>query len=199
MSEIMLSTTRIGVGIDTARYGHYATFLGEDRLNVARGFTFVESREGYDHFQATLTRLAKRHGGHVHFDIRLDAAGQYAVNLETFLRQLPLETTISIGEPKRNQDYKNAHFPKRKADPVDSLACARFAIVERPAETPATPAEFIPLRDVAGALQSQQKQTTREINRLHSELARVFPELAAQAPKIGAGWVLTLLKKYPTP
>ncbi len=199
MSEALLSTVRIGVGIDTARYGHYASFIGEDRQTAARGFTFPESREGYQQFQAALERLAKRHGGDVHFHIRLDAAGQYAVNLEMFLRQLPFPTTISVGEPKRNKDYKNAHFPKRKADPVDSLACARFAIVERPPASHDTPAEFIPLRDLAGALESQSKQTTRGINQLHAHLARVFPELAALAPNIAAEWVLKLLDKYPTP
>src|SRR5437870_2326832 len=96
MSDTMVSTVRFGVGIDTARYGHYATFLREDREKAARGFTFMESREGYEQFQAALARLAERHGGNVHFHIRLDAAGQYAVNLETFLRRLPFSTTISI-------------------------------------------------------------------------------------------------------
>ena len=199
MSETLLATARIGVGIDTARYGHYATFMDEDRQTAARGFTFPESREGYEQFQAALQRLVKRHGGNVHFHIRIDAAGQYAVNLEMFLRQLPFPTTISVGEPKRNKDYKNAHFPKRKADPVDSLACARFAIVERPPASHSTPEEFIPLRDLAGALESQSKQSTRRINQLHAHLARVFPELAALAPNISAEWVLTLLDKYPTP
>jgi transposase len=199
MSEALLSTVRIGVGIDTARYGHYVTFMDEDRQTAARGFTFPESREGYQQFQAALERLAKRHGGNVHFHIRIDAAGQYAVNLEMFLRQLPFPTIISVGEPKRNKDYKNAHFPKRKADPVDSLACARFAIVERPPASHSTPEEFIPLRDLAGALESQSKQTTQRINQLHAHLARVFPELAALAPNISAEWVLTLLHKYPTP
>ncbi len=199
MSEALLSTVRIGVGIDTARYGHYATFMDEDRQTAARGFTFPESREGYQQFQAALERLAERHGGNVQFHMRIDAAGQYAVNLEMFLRQLPFPTTISVGEPKRNKDYKNAHFPKRKADPVDSLACARFAIVERPPASPSTPPEFIPLRDLAGALESQSRQSTRRINQLHAHLARVFPELAALAPNISADWVLTLLHKYPTP
>jgi len=199
MSEATLSTVRIGVGIDTARYGHYANFMGEDRQKVARGFTFPESRKGYQQFQAALQRLSDRHGGDVHFHIRIDAAGQYAVNLEMFLRQLPFATTISVGEPKRNKDYKNAHFPKGSSDSIDSQACARFAIVERPPASYETPAEFIPLRDVAAALQSQSKQTTRQINQLHAHLARVFPELAALARNIAAEWVLNLLHKYPTP
>ena len=199
MSEAVLSTVHIGVGIDTARYGHYAAFMGEDRQTAARGFSFPESRGGYQQFQAALQRLAERHGGAVHFHIRIDAAGQYAVNLEMFLRQLPFPKTISVGEPKRNKDYKNAHFPKGKADPIESVACARFAIVERPPASRETPPEFIPLRDVAGALESQSKQTTRQVNQLHAHLSRVFPELAALASNLAADWVLTLLDKYPSP
>lgn len=199
MSSTSVCTVHYGIGIDTARYGHYASFLREDNQPALRGFTFQESREGYERFQSALARLAERHGGNVHFHIRVDAAGQYAANLEAFLRRLPFSTTVSIGEPKRNKDYKNVHFPKRKADAVDSLACARFAIVERPPATPATPAGFLPLREAAAALQSQRRQTTRQVNQLHNRLARVFPELALLAPDISANWVLNLLDKYPTP
>ena len=190
---------RIGVGLDTARYGHHVSFLGEDRQVPARDFSFPESREGYDRLGAAFRKLAERHGGNVHFHIHLDAAGNYAVNLEAYLRTLPFPQTISIGEPKRNKDYRNAHFPKRKADQVDSQACARFAMVERPAATPETAAEFLILRELAGSLQAQRKQTTRCVNQLHNHLARVFPELPLLAPDLSVAWVLKLLDGYPTP
>ena len=187
----------IGVGLDTARYGHHASFLRDDLQPAAKPLRFEESRAGYDRFLAVLGRLAQRQGD-VHFHIRLDAAGQYSDNLQAFLQQLDFPKTVSIGDPQRNKNYKNTHFPKRKADPVDSLACARFAIRERPAASLPTPVEFTQLRDVASALAGQRKQTTRCINRLHNQLARVFPELALLASNLDAGWVLTLLKKYPT-
>ena len=55
------------------------------------------------------------------------------------------------------------------------------------------------LREVAGRLQAQVKQTTQAINRLHNLMARVFPELATLANDFAARWVLALLDKYPTP
>ena len=133
-----------------------------------------------------------------HFHVRIDAAGQYAVNLELFLRGLKLPMTISVGEPKRNKDYQKAHFPKRTTDDTESQAMARFAVVELPDATPAPSAPMILLREVAGRLQSKVKQTTQAINRLHNLLARVFPELATLTEDISAGWVLKLLDKYPT-
>src|SRR5947209_5418550 len=98
------SVVAIGVGIDTARYGHRVSFLGPDRQPAAKPFTFMESPAGYEQLRAALEQLEQRHG-HVHFHIRIDAAGQYAANLERFVRSLSFEKTFSVGEPKRNRDY----------------------------------------------------------------------------------------------
>ena len=90
------------------------------------------------------------------------------------------------------------HYDKRKADPVESLACARFAVVERPPASPFNPPEFARLRDTVALLESLAKQRTRLVNQLHGLLAKAFPELAVHVTNISANWVLALLKKYPT-
>jgi transposase len=192
-----LALDHIGVGIDTARYGHRVSFLRPDRSPAAAPLTVMENRAGYQALEDHLRKLRRQHP-QAHFQIRIDAAGQYAVNLELFLRSLDMPMTLSVGEPKRNKDYRKAHFPKRTTDDTESQAMARFAVVERPAATPAPSAAAILLRDACGRLQSQVKQTTQAVNRLHNLLARAFPELDTIAPDIGAGWVLELLGKYPT-
>lgn len=188
----------IGVGFDTARYGHRVSFLRPDRQPAAKPFTFTESSKGYQELRDAFERLQKTHGSAC-FHIRIDAAGQYAANLERFLCSLPFEKTISVGQPKQNHDYRAVHFPKRKADAVEALACARFAIVEQPAATPEIPPEFAQLQELASAVESQAKQTTRLVNQLHNRLARVFPELALNSADLSANWVLLLLDKYPSP
>jgi len=95
--------------------------------------------------------------------------------------------------------HSHVHFPKRKADCVDSHACARFAIVERPKGTLEVPVEFHQLRELASALESQTKRTTRLVNQWHNRLSRVFPELALIASRLSTAWVLRLMRKYPTP
>ncbi len=187
----------IGVGLDTARYGHHVTFLRQDLQFAREPFGFGESQEGYQELKTALGQLAQKHGN-VHFHIRVDAAGQYSTNLQRFLYALEFPKTISVGEPKRNKDYRSVHFPKRKADAVESHACARFAMVERPQETQETPAEFLQLREVLSSLQSQSKRTTRLTNQLHNRLSRAFPELAMLVDNLTAVSVLKLLKKYPT-
>jgi transposase len=188
---------RIGVGIDTARYGHRASFLRPDLRPAARPLTVTEDRAGYQALRDRLEQLRRLHP-QVHFHVRIDAAGQYAANLEQFLRGLDWPMTISIGEPKRNKDYHKAHFPKRTTDDTESQAMARFALVERPAASPEPRRSMTLLREVAGRLQGQVKQTTRATNQLHNLLARTFPELATLADDITAGWVLELLARHPT-
>lgn len=189
--------TVVGVGIDTARYGHHVTLLDDKRQMVAQPFEFLESRGGYEELKKAFAQLADKHPN-VHFQIRVDAASQYAANLVAFLHTLPWSKTVSIGDPLRNRRYREVHFPKRKSDTVDSHACSRFAVVERPKPTAAPTEEARALREVSSRLEFQVKQTTREINRLHDLAARTFPELATLQNDLKALWVLRLLKQYPT-
>jgi transposase len=187
-----------GVGIDTARYGHHVSFLDQEKRTAAPAFHFRECAEGYRRLENALTKLRRKHP-HVHLHIRVDAAGQYAENLLQWLHRQDLPATISVGQPARNKAYREVHYDKRKADPVESLACARFAVVERPPATPHNPAAFQQLRDAVALVEASAKQRTRLVNQLHSLLARVFPELALHVDDISAGYVLTLLDRYPTP
>ena len=190
-------TRRIGIGIDTARYGHRVAFLDQNKNPAAPPLTVMESRNGYQQLQGCLEKLQLKHPQaslHVH----IDAAGKYATNLESFLHQLDVPLTVSIGQPKKNKDYQQVHFPKRKSDDTESQAMARYAVVEQPRDTPGASPEFLILREVVSRLHSQTKQTTRLVNQLHNLLSRTFPELAVICDISSVG-ILNLLAKYPTP
>jgi transposase len=198
MSSPDSPTIAIGVGFDTSRYGHHVTFLRDDLQPACPPREFAESRQGYDQLWRQFQQLHERWPT-VHFHIRIDAAGQYAANLEAFLRVLPLAKTLTVGEPTRNQNYRKALFPKRKADPVESLCAARFALLEKPSATPPTADAYSQLREIVGRLEGQSRQSTRLTNQLHNLLARVFPELALLVTDLQTRWVLRLLAKHPTP
>jgi transposase len=201
--------TRIGVGIDTSRYGHYAAFLREDLQPAAAELSFAESAAGYAQLRQRLEQLADRHPG-ASFAIRLDVAGPYADNLLHFLHQLADRArpaagalangalTISCGDPQRNKNYRAALFGARKSDAIEARACARYALGERPAATPMPPAPLRVLRQVATRLQAAVRQRTRLVNQLHQLLASAFPELALAVQDISLGWVLELVHRYPT-
>jgi transposase len=188
----------IGVGIDTARYGHRITFLDEARQPAAPSLTIQETQQGYRCLGDTLCQLQSKFP-QATLRVRIDAAGHYAANLESFLRKLPLRLQISLGQPKQNKDYQQVHFPKRKSDDTDSQAVARFAVVEAPPPTAASSPELAALREVTSWLQSEAIDCTRAINQLHNLLARVFPELATIVKNIAGAGILHLLSKYPTP
>ena len=189
----------IGVGIDTARYGHYVTFIrGHDLQPAAPPLEMSESPQGYQQLQQRFQRLLDNHPN-AQLHVRLDAAGQYGANLEAFLRQAPWPMTLSIGDPSRNANYRKAHYPKRKSDDVDSLCAARFAVVERPGVTAETPPQIQALSEIASRLEAQVTQVTRLTNQWHNLLSRVFPELAVHTQNLAAAWVVALLDKYPSP
>ena len=66
----------IGVGIDTARYGHRVSFLRPDRQPAAKALTVLENHQGYQDLHQRLEALHQQHP-QAHFHIRIDAAGQY--------------------------------------------------------------------------------------------------------------------------
>jgi transposase len=201
--------TRVGVGIDTARYGHYAVFLSAALQDAAAELAFPESAAGYRQLRQRLEQLAQRHG-RVHFHVRLDAAGQYADNLRHFLHTLAditdsnttpiLNATFSLscGDPQRNKNYRAALFGAKKSDPVEARAAARFALTEQPPRDTPLSATQRALRQVAGRLQAVVRQRTRLINQFHHLLALTFPELALVTHDVAAGWVLELVHRYPT-
>ena len=192
---------RMGVGIDASRYGHHAAFLRDDLQPAAAELSFAESAAGYAQLRQRLEHIALRAAGAVQFQIRVDAAGQYADNLLHFLQTLSLpgaSFTISCGDPQRNKNYRAALFGPQKSDPVEALAMARYALSEAPSAGPVLSLEQRLLRQVAGRLQGVVRQQTRLVNQLHHLLALVFPELALLTQDIAAGWVLELLHRYPT-
>ena len=191
-------STVIGVGIDTSRYGHHVTFLQADLQPATKPIEICESREGYDKLLHVLQDLNRRFPS-VKFHIRVDVAGQYAANLQSFLGALPFEKTVSVGDPVRNKNYRVAHFPKRKSDPAESSSVARFAVLEQPKPVDENPAQLRALRDVAGRLEAQTREVTRHLNQLHNVLARVFPELMTIVSELSCKSVLSLLRKYPAP
>src|SRR5690606_6631179 len=105
---------------------------------------------------------------------------------------------ISVGAPLKNKRYREAHYDKRKADPVESLACARFAVVERPEPMPAPDAAFGALRNTVSALEACATNLTRLVNQLHMLLALSFPEFAVIISDISNGSALKVIEKYPT-
>jgi hypothetical protein len=75
-------------------------------------------------------------------DTGIDAAGEYAANLEHFLRGLALPMTLSIGEPKRST---------RQITPAPPLCCKthrKIRTADRRSETACSVAGLPPSRSI---------------------------------------------------
>jgi transposase len=193
---------RVGVGIDTSRYGHYATFLRDDLQPAAGELQFIESAAGYAQLRSRFEQIVSKLGT-VHFAVRVDVAGQYADNLLHFLHTLQGRVAnatfaISCGDPQRNKNYRAAVFGSKKSDPVEARAAARYALCEQPTPIKMMSAELRTLRQVASRLQAIVRHRTRLVNQFHLLLTFTFPELALLVKDIASGWVLTLCERYPT-
>jgi transposase len=193
---------RIGVGIDTSRYGHYAAFLRDDLQPAAGELQFMEATDGYAQLRSRFEQIVAKLGS-VHFMVRLDVASQYADNLLHFLHTLHARLanatfTISCGDPQRNKNYRAALFGSKKSDPIEAHAAAHYALRQKCMPVNILPAEVQTLRQVAGRLQAVVRHRTRVINQFHLLLARTIPELALLVNDIASGWVLTLCERYPT-
>jgi transposase len=188
----------LGIGIDTGRHGHHVSFLREDKQCAATPMTVMEKADDYTKLRLRLEQLHQRFPG-AHLHLRIDAAGQYADNIEAFVRSLDhLPMTVSVGQPKLNKDYHSVCAPKSQTDKTESYAMARYAVVERPEASYGMPPEFTTLKRIANRLHGQVKQSTRLTNQLHETLSAVFTELATIITNLAAPWVLTMLAKYPT-
>lgn len=192
------SVKHIGIGIDTGRYGHHVSFMHEDKQKAAESITVMENTDDYSILSEQLFRFHKQFPD-AHLHLRIDAAGQYATNLEVFLREIQgLPIIISVGEPKRNKDYHSAHAPKSQNDATESWAMARYAVIEKPTDSNGVPLELLTLRRIASRLQATTKQMTRLINQFHETLSNAFSEFATIQDNISSAWVLTLFSRYPT-
>jgi hypothetical protein len=167
---------RVGVGIDTSRYGHYVAFLRDELQPAADELAFAESAAGSALFRQRLESLVQRHGP-VPFVVHRDAAGQYADNLLHELHRLGTSTadapaaftlTVSCGDPQCNNNYRAALFGPQKSDPVEARPAARFALTEQPATTPPLSAAQRTLRQVAGRLQAVVRQRPRLLKQFHT-------------------------------
>ena len=79
--------THLGIGIDTARYGHHVSFMDEQTRSATKAFHFTENADGYNDLRKAIDRLREKHPGVV-LHIHIDAAGLIQRRTLIVLRQM---------------------------------------------------------------------------------------------------------------
>src|SRR5438128_1738092 len=120
-----------------------------------------------------------------------------------FLPEPPACGCAHCHEPRRRRRCPRrsppaASFGHKKSHATEANATARYALTEKPKPMPVVAPAVQQLCQIASRLESQARHCTRVVNQLHNLLGRTFPELALLVKDLSAGWVLTLLDRYPT-
>ena len=84
-----MNSTVFGVGIDTARYGHYVSFVDQDIRTATNGYLFKEDLAGYEKLKKSLLALVKK-SPDAKIRVCIDPAGVYGNNLTQFLQKLEI-------------------------------------------------------------------------------------------------------------
>ena len=189
----------IGVGFDTARFGHHVTFLDAQLNLVCPPMEFVEAKAGYDSVRLCL---------------RTASSSVSATSISTFASMRPANMP-PISRPSCGSSRLPRPFPSANRPAISIIGSPFF-----PNARPIPSRVFVPLgsRCSSGLRPPSPRRTgsrlcakssrgsrgkralsTRLANQLHNLLARVFPELAPLISDLQAGWVLQMLQQFPTP
>jgi transposase len=188
----------VGLGIDTARYGHVGSFWVGNKSHGGP-INIAESAEGYHKLRVAIDKVKEKFP-HARILARVDEAGQYGSNLINWIHsQSDLGIEVSTGDTNQNKHYRATISANNKSDISESRALARFTVKEDPAPRAPFPPRIIELQELCRAIEAEARHLTRAKNQLHNLLARTFPELANLVSDISSNYILSALEKYPTP
>ncbi len=121
-SALQAPVVKIGIGIDTSRYGHYAAFLRADLTPIAAELQFVESAAGYAQLRQRFEQIVAKLGP-VQFRTADATAGCYGPAMPRrveFTRRWRLLSTIFDAERRSARTAEvGPSFPRRGIKPAN--------------------------------------------------------------------------------
>ena len=180
------------VGIDIAKYTHYACITDHHGQVITQPFPFENTMIGFNLLASHLFNYA-----HDDVIIGFESTGHYHENLAHFLTQHSF--SYDLINPLLSKRFRGLNIRDVKNDKVDALTIASFLSINR--NHPIQETFFInELAFLSKERDNLIKQRSREYIRLTAYLDRVFPELK---PRIGLSTLKTkgfrnLLKKVCT-
>ena len=104
----------IYVGIDVAKFSHYASAVNSDGKILINPFPFKNSNEGFNSLLTTLKKLPTNE-----ILVGLESTGHYSDNLVSFL----FDKGFSIGiiNPIQTDSLRSSNIRKTKNDKIDTF------------------------------------------------------------------------------
>jgi len=158
------------VGIDIAKYSHFASVVSSDGEVIVKPFSFQNSREGFmklveeiENFQDCL--------------IGLESTGHYAENLIYFLYEMDYK--IALINPIQTDSLRDSNIRKTKTDKLDTKLIVECLMLKKYSLVNFQDINIIKLRRLSRFRMELIQQQTRIKTQLTGCLDIVFPELSS--------------------
>ena len=156
------------IGIDIAKYKHFASVVSSDGEVIVKPFPFENSREGFmklveeiEKFQDTI--------------IGLESTGHYAENLIYFLYERGYK--IGLINPIQTDSLRDSNIRKTKTDKIDTKLIVECLMLRKYSLISHQDIDIIKLKRLSRFRMEMVQQQTRIKTQLTGCLDIVFPEL----------------------
>lgn len=178
------------IGIDIAKFKHFASVVSSDGEVIVKPFPFENSRQG---FMKLVEEIENFHD----CLIGLESTGHYAENLIFFLYQHGYQ--IGVINPIQTDALRDSNIRKTKTDKIDTKLIVQCLMLKKYSLVSSQDINIIKLRRLSRFKLETVQQQTRIKNQLTGCLDIVFPEL----PRFFKGNIhlktsYALLEKYPS-
>ena len=178
------------IGIDIAKFNHFASVVSSDGKVIVKPFPFENSRQGFmklieeiENFQDCL--------------IGLESTGHYAENLIQFLYQR--DYPIAVINPIQTDSLRDSNIRKTKTDKIDTMLIVQCLMLKKYSLVSSKNIDMIKLRRLSRFRLEMVQQQTRIKTQLTGCLDIVFPELAHFFKgNLHLKVAYALLEKYPS-
>lgn len=178
------------IGIDIAKFKHFASVVSSDGKVIVKPFPFENSRQGFmklveeiENFQDCL--------------IGLESTGHYAENLIFFLYQRGYQ--IGVINPIQTDALRDSNIRKTKTDKIDTKLIVQCLMLKKYSLVTSQDIDMIKLKRLSRFKLEMIQQQTRIKIQLTACLDIVFPELSSFfRGNLHLKTSYALLEKYPS-
>lgn len=183
----------IFVGIDIAKFSHYASAVNSDGEILINPFSFKNSNEGFILLLSKLKELTTKD-----ILIGLESTGHYSDNLVSFLLNKGFE--IGIINPIQTDSLRNSNIRKTKNDKIDTFLIAQCLMLHK--YTPFSKIDFniLKLKTLSRFRFDIVHSRTRLKTQLSGCVDSIFPELSTFfSSGLNCKSAIAILSKYTSP
>ena len=157
------------IGIDIAKFKHFASVVSSDGEVIVKPFPFENSRQG---FMKLVEEIENFHD----CLIGLESTGHYAENLIYFLYERGYQ--IGVINPIQTDALRDSNIRKTKTDKVDTMLIVQCLMLKKYSLVTSQDINIIKLRRLSRFRLETVQQQTRIKTQLTGCLDIVFPELS---------------------